>query len=265
MSQSLTTGTSTSTSTGTRSSSGGPVVVMPGGSLSPSASVRQILGLPDPAERSEARATADWAWERVGGPVGFVSAVAPTIAFVVTDLAAGLTPAFIALGVSAVAACLVRLARRESPGSAIAGLLVAAGCALVAALAGEARAFFLPTMVLPVLFVVAYIISLASRRPLMGLIVNPLSGAPRSWRTHQPLLRLYMLSTLIGMVMAAANLATRIVFYLADQPGTLAVVQVVATSAFALHFAVTLVLARRISATLTAPTTPTIGSLTAGL
>jgi hypothetical protein len=258
MSQSLT------TDTGTGSSTADPEVVAHGGSLSPSASVRQILGLPDPAERSDARATADWAWERVGGPVGFVSAVTPTIAFVVTDLVAGLTPAFIALGVSAVIACLVRLVRRESPGSAIAGLLVAAICAAVAALAGEARAFFLPTMVLPVLFVVAYIISLASRRPLMGLMINPLSGAPRSWRTHQPLLRLYTLSTLIGMVMAAANLAARIVFYLADQLGTLAVVQVVATCAFALHFAVTLVLARRITGTPTALTNPTTASLTVG-
>jgi hypothetical protein len=257
MSQSPTTGTGT----GTESSTAGPGVVMLNGSLSPSAKVRRILGLPEPVEHSEARATADWAWERVGGPVGFVSAVTPTIAFVVTDLVAGLTPAFIALGVSAVIACLVRLVRRESPGSAIAGLLVAAVCAAVAALAGEARAFFLPTMVLPVLFVVAYIISLASRRPLMGLIVNPISGAPRSWRTHQPLLRLYTLSTLVGMVMAAANLAARIVFYLADQPGTLAVVQVVATSAFALHFAVTLVLARRIAGTLTTQIAPTTASL----
>jgi hypothetical protein len=245
------------TGTGTESFMEGPGVVLPGGSSSPSANVRRMLSLPDPAERSEARATADWAWERVGGPVGFVSAVTPTIAFVVTDLTAGLTPAFIALGVSAVAACLVRLVRRESPGSALAGLLVAAVCATVAALAGEARAFFLPTMVLPVLFVVAYIISLTSQRPLMGLIVNPLSGAPRSWRTHQPLLRLYTVSTLIGMVMAAANLTARIFFYLADQPGTLAVVQVLATSAFALHFAVTLVLARRIAGTPTTSTTPT--------
>lgn len=248
MSQSPTTGT------GTERSAGGPVVVMLDGSLTPSASVRRMLGLPEPANRSEARATTDWAWQRVGGPVGFVSAVTPTIAFVVTDLAAGLTPAFIALGVSAVAACLVRLIRRESPRSALAGLLVAAICAAVAALAGEARAFFLPTMVLPLLFVVAYIISLAARRPLMGLMINPLSGAPRSWRTHQPLLRLYTTSTLIGMTMATANLAARILFYLADQPGTLAVVQVVATSAFALHFAVTLVLARRIAGTRTTPT-----------
>ncbi|WP_150307454.1 DUF3159 domain-containing protein [Planctomonas psychrotolerans] len=185
--------------------------------------------------------------ERIGGPIGLASAAAPTIAFVVTDLAAGLAPAIIALALAAVAACVLRLARRESPAAAVAGLVVAAICATVAALAGEARAFFLPSMVLPVLFVVAYTVSLVARRPLMGLIVNPLSGAPRGWRTHRPLRRLYTASTLVGMGLAVVNLAIRIVFYTADQPGALAVVQVTSTTVFALHFAVTVVLARRIA------------------
>jgi hypothetical protein len=213
--------------------------------LSPSARTRRALGLPEPIEQSVARATAERTLERVGGPVGLASAVAPTIAFVVTDLAAGLAPALIALGATAVVACALRLARRESPAAAVAGLVVAAVCAVVAALVGEARAFFLPSMVLPVLFVVAYTVSLVARRPLMGLIVNPLSGAPRRWRSHAALRRLYTVSTLVGMVLAVVNLAARIVFYTADQPGALAVVQVAATSVFALHFAVTLVLARR--------------------
>ncbi|WP_159085028.1 DUF3159 domain-containing protein [Planctomonas deserti] len=196
-----------------------------------------------------ARATAERTLERVGGPLGLASAVAPTIAFVMTDLVAGLAPALLALGVTAVVACALRLARRESPAAAVAGLVVAAVCAVVAALAGEARAFFLPSMVLPVLFVVAYTVSLIARRPLMGLIVNPLSGAPRRWRTHGSLRRLYIVSTLVGMVLAVGNLGARIVFYTADQPGALAVVQVAATSIFALHFAITLVLARRYAGT----------------
>nr|WP_281373061.1 DUF3159 domain-containing protein [Kineococcus aurantiacus] len=176
---------------------------------------------------------------------GLACAAAPTIAFVVTDAVAGLTPALIALLVTAVVACALRLARRESPGSAVAGLVVAAVCAGVAALTGEARGFFLPTMGLPVLFIAAYAGSLIARRPLMGLIVNPLSGGPRAWRTHRLLRRLYTVSTLVGLVLAGLTLSARVVLYLADQPAALAVVQVVSTTAFALHFAVTLVLARR--------------------
>ncbi|WP_432542671.1 DUF3159 domain-containing protein [Kineococcus sp. SYSU DK002] len=212
---------------------------------SPSATARQLLGLDEVTGRSLARTTLDRTLERVGGPVGLASAAAPTVAFVVADAVAGLTPALVALSVTAAAACLVRLVRRESPAAAVAGLLVAAGCAAVAALTGEARGFFLPTTVLPVLFVLAHTGSLLAGRPLMGLVVNPLAGGPRTWRTHRPLRRLYTASTLVGVGLAGLNLAVRVAFYLADQPAALAVVQVVSSTVFALHFAVTLVLARR--------------------
>lgn len=216
-----------------------------GGAPGASATARRVLGLPEPVAESAARAAARRALERVGGPVGLVVAAAPTLAFVATDAAAGLGPAFLALGVTAVAACGVRLARREPTGAAVAGLVVAALCAAVAALAGEARAFFLPTMALPVVFVLAYVVSLAAGRPLTGFMVNRLVGGPRDWPRHRALRRVYTVTSLVGLAMAAANLVARVVFYLADETGVLAAVQVGATSLFALHFAVTLVAARR--------------------
>ena len=76
-------------------------------------------------------------------------AAAPTVAFVVANSLGGLTWAFIALAVAAPAAFGVRLARRESLRAALIGLLIAAGCALVAALTGEARGFFLVPTLLP--------------------------------------------------------------------------------------------------------------------
>ncbi|WP_432512266.1 DUF3159 domain-containing protein [Kineococcus sp. SYSU DK001] len=212
---------------------------------SPSATTRRVLGLDEVAERSLTRTTVDGALQRVGGPVGLISAAAPTTAFVITEAAAGLGPALIALLVTAVAACVVRLARREPAGAAAAGLVVAAVCAGVASVTGQARDFFLPAMVVPVLFVLAYTGSLLARRPLMGLIVNPLSGGPRTWRTHRGLRRLYTASTLVGLGLAGLTLLARVLLYLADQPAALVVVQVVSTTSFALHFAATVVLARR--------------------
>lgn len=212
-----------------------------------SAVARDVLGLPDPPERSAVRLAADRTLDRVGGPVGLVAAAAPTVAFVATDAAAGLGAAFVAVGVTALLACGVRLARRESPGAAVAGLLVAGVCAAVAALVGEARGFFLPTTVVPALFVLAYLVSLVVRRPLMGMIVNPLSGGPRHWQRHPGLRRTYVVSTLVALLLAAANLVVRVVFYLADEPAVLAAVQVGSSTVFALHFAITLVVARRVA------------------
>jgi hypothetical protein len=219
------------------------------GPSSASAAARRVLGMPDLAEPSAARAAARRTLERVGGPVGLAVATAPTIAFVAADAAAGLGVAFAALAVTAVTACGVRLARREPPGAAIAGLVVAAVCATVAALAGEARAFFLPTMALPVVFVLAYVVSLMSGRPLTGFMVNRLAGGPRDWPRHPGLRLVYTVTSLVGLVMAVANLVLRVVFYLADEPGVLAGIQVGATSLFAVHFAVTLVVARRVAGT----------------
>lgn len=222
---------------------------------SASATARRVLALPDPVERSPVRAAMHRTLERVGGPVGLAAAAAPTVAFVAADAAAGLGIALVALGVTAVAACVLRLVRRESPGAALAGLVVAGVCAAVAALAGEARAFFLPTMVVPAIFVVVYIVTLAAGRPLMGVMINPLAGGPRRWRQHPALRRTYITSSLIGLLLAAVNLLARVVFYLADQPAVLAAIQVGATTLFAAHFAVTLVIARRVAGR--SPTTPT--------
>ncbi len=211
-----------------------------------SATARRLLDLPDPVEESAARATARRTLERLGGPVGLAVATAPTVAFVATDAAAGLVPAFAALAVTAVSATAVRLVRREPPGAAVAGLLVAAVCATVAAVAGEARAFFLPSMALPVVFVLAYVVAFAAGRPLTGFMVNRVAGGPRDWHRRPGLRRVYVVSSLVGLAMAAANLVVRVVAYLADEPAVLAAIQVVATSAFAVHFAVTLVVARRV-------------------
>ncbi|SDU93745.1 Protein of unknown function [Microlunatus sagamiharensis] len=215
-----------------------------------SAVVREVLGRGEHVERGAVRVAADRALERVGGGVGLVAAAAPTVAFVATDAAAGLGPAFVALGATAVLACAVRLLRRESPGAALAGLVVAGLCAAVAALAGEARAFFLPTLVVPPLFVLAHLVSLVAGRPLMGLLVNPLAGGPRDWRRQRALRRTYLVSTLVALLLAAANLVVRVAFYRADEPAALAAVQVGANLTFALHFAVTFVVARRVAARL---------------
>ncbi|GIG29615.1 DUF3159 domain-containing protein [Cellulomonas marina] len=232
------TGNSTGNSTGTTHGPG------------TSALVRQLLGLPEPVVLSTVGLARRRALERLGGPVGLVAGTAPTVAFVAVDAAAGLGPALAALGVTAVLAAGLRLARRESPGAAVAGLLVAGACAGVAALAGEARAFFLPTMALPVVFVLAYLVAFAAGRPLTGLMIGRLSGSPRDWYRHRALRRVHTVASLVGLTMAVGNLVARVALYLADEPAALAALQVVATSAFAVHFAVTLVAARRVVGTL---------------
>ena len=185
------------------------------------------------------------ALERSGGPIGIAVAAAPAVAFVVADALGGLTWAFLALAVTASAAFGVRLARRESVRGALVGLAVAAVCAVVAAVSGEARAFFLLPTLLPAVLMVVFLGSVIIRRPVTGILFNRMVGGPPDWRQHSGLLRVYTITTLIAVALHAVNFAVRIVFYLADQPAVLAAVQIAAGPVFAALAAVTLLAARR--------------------
>jgi len=182
---------------------------------------------------------------RSGGVTGILLAAAPTVAFVAADAAGGLTWAFIALAVTAPAVFGVRLARRESLRGALVGLAVAGVCALVAAVSGEARAFFLLPTLIPAALGLFFLGSVLVRRPLTGVLFNRLVGGPADWRDHASLLRVYSVTTLAGVALHALNLVLRGLAYLADQPAVLAALGIVAVPVFAVLAAVTLVAARR--------------------
>jgi hypothetical protein len=184
---------------------------------------------------------------------GILVAAAPAAAFVVADALGGLTWAFVALAVAAPVAFGVRLARRESLRGALIGLAVAGGCAAVAAVSGEARAFFLLPTLIPAAMGVVFLGSVLVRRPVAGVLFNRLVGGPADWRDHARLRRVYTVSTLAGVAFHAVNLGLRGVAYLADQPAVLAALGVVAVPGFAALAAVTLVAARRAISTSTSP------------
>jgi NAD(P)-dependent dehydrogenase (short-subunit alcohol dehydrogenase family) len=182
---------------------------------------------------------------RSGGVAGILLAATPAVAFVVADALGGLTWAFIALAVAAPVTFGVRLARRESLRGALVGLAVAGVCAVIAAVSGEARAFFLLPTLIPAVMGVLFLGSVLVRRPVAGVLFNRLAGGPADWRDHARLLRIYTVSTLAGVAFHALNLGLRGVAYLANQPAVLAALGVAAAPVFAVLAAVTLVAARR--------------------
>ena len=103
----------------------------------------------------------------------------------------------------------------------------------VAAVSGEARAFFLLPTLLPAVLMLVFLGSVVVHRPLTGTLFNRMVGGPRDWRQHSALLRVYSITTLVAVAIHAVNFAVRIVFYLADQPAVLAAVQIAAGPVFA--------------------------------
>jgi intracellular septation protein A len=197
------------------------------------------------AEQIGLRSAFARALDRSGGGRGLVLTAAPTLAFVVANAVDGLTSAFVALGVTAAAVFAYRTVRREPLRGAVVGLVVAAVCAAIAAWTGEARGFFLLPTLLPGFLLLVFLGSVLTRRPLTGTFFNRLVGGPAQWRSDREFLRLYSVTTMVGVLVHAVNLTARIVLYRADEPAVLAAITIGTTPVFALLFAVTIVLGRR--------------------
>jgi hypothetical protein len=108
-----------------------------------------------------------------GGPLGIAETVLPGVAFVVAYTVSGQdteTSAIVAVAVAGLLT-LVRLVRRETPRHALAGLVGVVFAAFVATRSGKAENFFLPGLLLNAAYAAGCLISIAVRKPLVGLVV----------------------------------------------------------------------------------------------
>ena len=136
------------------------------------------MAAPEPERRAPTLA------EAVGGPLGILESSLPAVAFVVAYIISGSdtnASAIVAVGLALVLTVL-RLARRESPRHALSGLVGVAFAAFIATRSGRAENFFLPGLLANAAYAAAFLISLAARWPLVGVIVGQLDGEGNQWR-----------------------------------------------------------------------------------
>lgn len=121
--------------------------------------------------------------DAVGGVRGMAETSAPALAFLVAYLVSGSDTelsAAVAVGVALVLA-VVRLARRESPQFALSGLIGVAFAAFLATKTGKAENFYLPGLLLNLVYASAFFVSILVRWPLVGVIFAQLQGE-HGWR-----------------------------------------------------------------------------------
>ena len=181
--------------------------------------------------------------------VGIVVAAAPGLVFVAVNVVASLYPAIIAAAVTALAGLGYRLARRQSPRSALIGILVVAVCAVVAAVTGEARGFFLVPTLIPFAVIVACLATIIARRPLTGLLLNRVSGGPRDWYRNAALRRVHQTATGAAIGINIINAAVQVISYDRGDTVVLAVAHAATGPVFATLVAVTIVAVRKTLAT----------------
>lgn len=155
--------------------------------------------------------------DAVGGPLGMAETSLPAVAFVIAYTASGSntnTAAIVAVGLALVLS-LARIVKRESPVYALSGLVGVAFAAFVATRSGRAENFFLPGLFANAAYAAGFLISLAVRRPLVGIIVASLDGEGSEWREDPERVRAFVRATWVWAGLFGLRLLVQLPLYLA--------------------------------------------------
>lgn len=179
---------------------------------------RSGFGRVAPGERPTAHAL----WGAVGGVRGLVESLLPGFLFLaVFTFTADVVPSvLIPVGI-AVVFVLVRAITRSPILPAVVGLIGIALSAGLALWSGRAEENFLLGFVVNAVWLLALLVSLAARRPLIGLITAMLTG-DAEWRADPAKRTVLTVATWLWVGLFAVRLGVQVPLYLAEQAGALA-------------------------------------------
>ena len=161
-------------------------------------------------------------WGALGKTRGVVEALLPAISFlVVYTLTQNLLWSVSAPAALAVAFILVRLLSRSPVMSAVAGLIGILASAGVALWSGRAEDNFVLGFIVNAVWVVGLLISLAIRRPLIGVVSGLLVG-DTDWHNDQTTRRVATAATWLWIALFSTRLLIQVPLYLAGAVSALA-------------------------------------------
>ena len=120
-----------------------------------------------------------------------------------------------------------RLIRRESLQQVLAGFAGVAVSAFVASRTGRAEDFFLPGLITNIAYGTAFVVSIAIRWPLIGVVVGLLTSGGTSWRHDPPLRRAYAAASWVWVGVFLGRLVVQVPLYLAGAVGALGAARIV--------------------------------------
>ena len=154
--------------------------------------------------------------DQVGGVRGMIETSTPPLAFVIAYIVTGndvTVSATVAVGI-AVALSIARFARRETPQFALSGLFGIAIAWFFATRTGKAENFYLPGLLFNMAYASAFLISIAVRWPLVGILAAHLQG-DRQWREDTERMTSYTRASWLWVSIFLARLAVQLPLYLA--------------------------------------------------
>lgn len=166
----------------------------------------------------------------LGGKRAALDATLGPVAFGVGYLATS------SIGWGALAAVVVtaalgiwRLGKGDKPRAVLIGLFGVVLAALVALYTGKAEDFYLIRIVSNAASFLAFVVSVAIRWPLLGVIVGGLLGQKGAWRHDPDLLKAYSRASLLWSMQYLVRLVVFIPFWLAGNTAALTLSNIVLT------------------------------------
>lgn len=153
----------------------------------------------------------------IGGWRGMIDSALPSVVFLIVYMVNGreLRQALYAALATGAVILVLRLIRKQPLTQVLAGFAGVAISAWVSARTGQARDFFLWGLIVNVAYGSAFLISLAVRWPLLGVVVGTFMGDPTGWRKDPQLRRTYAAATWVWVLLFGSRIIVQVPLYLA--------------------------------------------------
>lgn len=158
----------------------------------------------------------------VGGIRGLAEAIVPGLLF--TLLYTVGSALNLALGAAVAAAAVFSIAnliQRRPLMQSLTGVAGVAICAFVALRSGEGATYFVPGFYLNAAYILAFLVSIAVKWPVAGLLFGFIRGENLDWRAVPVRMKAYIWASWIIVAVFALRLAVQLPLYLADNVAAL--------------------------------------------
>ncbi|MDJ0313173.1 DUF3159 domain-containing protein [Arthrobacter sp. H35-D1] len=163
-----------------------------------------------------------------GGVRGIAESVLPGLVFLVAfTITRDLTIALVGSVAMAVVFLVARLIQRTPLTQALAGIAGVALSAFLAMKTGKAENYYLVGFITNGAYILAMVVSIAVRWPVLGLLFGYARNEGVRWRDKPERLRAYRVATWIVVAVMAARLVVQLPLYLTEQVDALGAMRLI--------------------------------------
>lgn len=164
----------------------------------------------------------------LGGTRGILDSGLPSLVFLIAfNVAHGLKDATVAAVITSATLTVIRLARKDTLQHVLSGFFGVAFCAFLARKTGHATDFYLPGLIINVVYGFVYATLNLVGLPLLGLLLGPILGENLAWRKVPARKRAYIRAGWLWVVLFVSRLLVQYPLYKAGNVNALGTARLV--------------------------------------